>query len=157
MKTNLAIASPEMDTGLSKVQATINAIQVTDHDTCLKAKLVRVFVRERWLKPLETVNKALMNRIRDYEQKEREAADEEALRLNRDRGVEEAPLEVEPAIPTVAGAPSRVPTVPKLTPAKLQARAEAVADAIVNAKHYRSRTAFRAFIINVVKREFGDR
>ena len=154
-----AIASPELDTGLAKVKAVVDAIQVTDHNSCLKAKLARVFVRERWLKPLETMNKRLMLRIRDFEWKEREAADEEALKLNRERAEQdEAPIEVEPNIPSVAGAPSRVPTVPKLTPAKLQQLAEAVADGTM--KLYTSHTTLkklRAIIVAQVLQKFQER
>jgi|SRR5215831_1043853 len=154
-----AIASPELDTGLAKVKAVVDAIQVTDHNSCLKAKLVRVFVREQWLKPLDAVNKGLMQRIRDYEQKEREGADEESLKLNRARAEQdEAPIEVEPNIPTVAGAPSRAPTVPKLTPAKLRQLAEAVADGTI--KLYTRHTTLkklRAIIIAQVLQKFEER
>lgn len=153
------ISSPEMDRGLVAVKATVDGIQVTNQDTCLKAKLVRVFVRERWLKPLEAANKGLMERIRSYEQSEREAADAEALRLNRGRTADQEPLEVEPNIPTVAGAPSRVPTVPKLTSAKLQQMAEEVANSVLLLyKPGRTSTRkLRAIIVAAVLRQFGDR
>lgn len=108
-----AIVPPEVGKGLSALQQRAAAIQVHDADTCREAKLMQRDIRDymkdvhskldpfvnaakrnlqdakdqlaRYLDPAEAMDTSLGQRVKDFERREREAAEAETRRINEER------------------------------------------------------------------------
>lgn len=111
----LAVDTKPLETGLARIQREAQAIIVKDAETCLAAKTmqrdVRAYIKDvnaklspfvdaakanlakakdelnRWVDPAEAIDGALAQKVKDYERKEREAAEAETRRINEERRV----------------------------------------------------------------------
>lgn len=116
--SDTAIVIPEVEAGLTALQHLSQSIVVHDAATCLQAKTAQVDVRnymkdvhrkldpfvdaakanlakakaelDRWIVPAQAIDSALAMRVKDFERKEREAAEAEERRINEERRIEAA-------------------------------------------------------------------
>lgn len=111
--TALAVDRKNFQNGLARLQSEATSIVVKDAETCLVAKTmqrdVRTYIKDveaklspfveaaktnlakakdelnRWVDPAKTIDETLAGKVKDYERREREAAEAEQRRINEER------------------------------------------------------------------------